>query len=145
MWPWPTATPSRGPRRSGAPWPTRKAAWATAAGCWSAPRGPRPWSGSWSRPRRRRRPGHAPTAWPPWSPPSWAEAGPLAAPSTPGRRSTFAGNWYGAYLRGCRNLRIEDSVFAGNAGHGLVVFQGSNDVTLAGNEVHDNRLSGIDV
>jgi parallel beta-helix repeat protein len=60
-------------------------------------------------------------------------------------RSTFAGNWYGAYLQGCRNLRIEDSVFAGNAGHGLVVFQGANDVTLAGNEVHDNRLSGIDV
>src|SRR4029453_16437517 len=51
--------------------------WGTAAGCWSVPRGPRPWSGSWSRPRPRRRPGHVPTAWPPWSPPSWAEAGPL--------------------------------------------------------------------
>ena len=84
-------------------------------------------------------------------------------------RSTFAGNWYGAYLSGTRNLRIEDNVFRhngrhgltlavgcsnatvrgnqsyANAGHGMVVFQGSNDVTLTANEVHDNRRSGIDV
>jgi parallel beta-helix repeat protein len=31
------------------------------------------------------------------------------------------------------------------AGHGMVLYQGANDVTLAGNEVHDNRRSGIDV
>jgi parallel beta-helix repeat protein len=84
-------------------------------------------------------------------------------------RSSFAGNWYGAYLRDSRNLHIEDNVFrhngrhglmlaagcpnatvranqsSGNAGHGVVVSQGSNDVTLAGNEVHDNHRSGIDV
>ena len=29
-------------------------------------------------------------------------------------RSTFAGNWYGAYLSGTRNLRIEDNVFRHN-------------------------------
>jgi parallel beta-helix repeat protein len=84
-------------------------------------------------------------------------------------RSTFAGNWYGAWVSGTRNLRIEDNVFRhngrhgltlavgcsnatvrgnqsyANAGHGMVVFQGSNDVTLTTNEVHDNRRSGIDV
>ena len=83
--------------------------------------------------------------------------------------STFAGNWYGVYHGGTRNLQVERNVFrhnlrhgmvlaAGcsnaavrgnqayaNAGHGMVLYQGANDVTLAGNEVHDNRLSGIDI
>lgn len=60
-------------------------------------------------------------------------------------RSTFAGNWDGAHLEGGRNLRIEDSVFRQNGRHGIVVAQGANDVTLTGNEVHDNRGSGIDL
>ena len=60
-------------------------------------------------------------------------------------RSTFAGNWHGAQLHGGRNLRIEDSVFRQNGRHGIVVAQGANDVTLSGNEVHDNRRSGIDL
>jgi parallel beta-helix repeat protein len=60
-------------------------------------------------------------------------------------RSTFAGNWDGAHLQGGRNLRIEDSVFRQNGRHGIVVAQGANDVTLTGNEVHDNRRSGIDL
>jgi parallel beta-helix repeat protein len=60
-------------------------------------------------------------------------------------RSTFAGNWHGAQLHGGRNLRVADSVFRRNGRHGIVVMQGASDVTLTGNEVHDNRGSGIDL
>jgi parallel beta-helix repeat protein len=42
-------------------------------------------------------------------------------------------------------MRVTDSVVDANKAHGIVVFQGASDVTLSGNEVHDNKLSGIDV
>jgi parallel beta-helix repeat protein len=46
---------------------------------------------------------------------------------------------------GCSNATVRGNQSYANAGHGMVVVQGSNDVTLAGNEVHDNQQTGIDV
>jgi parallel beta-helix repeat protein len=46
---------------------------------------------------------------------------------------------------GCSNATVRGNQSYANAGHGIVVFEGSNDATLSGNEVHDNKLSGIDV
>ena len=58
-WPWPTR-PRPWPRRRCRPrWPRSRSSSALAVGSCCGPAAPSPWSGSWSRPRTRRWPGHA--------------------------------------------------------------------------------------
>jgi hypothetical protein len=58
-------------------------------------------------------------------------------------RSTFAGNWYGVYLQGTRNLQVEDSVFRHNARHGLVLAAGCASATVRGNQSYANAGHGM--
>ena len=71
---------------------------------------------------------------------------PVATPGLVLDNDEFSANGkHGLFLTASPRAVVSASRASGNAGHGMVVFQRSDDVQVRGAEVHDNGLAGIDV